>query len=94
MPVWCVRVPYLPFVMPEHRLSRDFDYHRIPAPWIQLKLLRILAYLGTADQRASEVTSAGYGGGYVCRSRGRAVLHHLDRGLAILVCLDMRKRES
>jgi hypothetical protein len=40
---------------PEHRLSRDFDYHRIPAPWIQLKLLRILAILGANDQRASEV---------------------------------------
>ncbi len=26
----------------EHKLSKDFDYHRIPAPWIQLKLLKIL----------------------------------------------------
>jgi len=38
----------------EHRLPRDFDYHRIPAPWIQMKLLRILALLGRADQTASE----------------------------------------
>ena len=38
----------------EHRLPKDFDYHRIPAPWIQMQLLRILATLGQADQVASE----------------------------------------
>ena len=67
----------------EHRLPRDFDYHRIPvsgaravpqrfpscgeyrprarrphatlqAPWIQMKLLRILAHLGRSDGAASE----------------------------------------
>ena len=38
----------------EHRLPRDFDYHRIPAPWVQMKLLRILALLGHADQASSE----------------------------------------
>jgi AP-4 complex subunit epsilon-1 len=38
----------------EHRLPRDFDYHRIPAPWVQMKLLRILSLLGAADQGASE----------------------------------------
>lgn len=38
----------------EHRLPRDFDYHRLPAPWIQIKLLRILALLGHADQRTSQ----------------------------------------
>ena len=38
----------------EHRLPRDFDYHRMPAPWAQLRLLRILALLGRADQSTSE----------------------------------------
>lgn len=38
----------------EHRLPDSFDYHRIPAPWIQMKLLRILRVLGSADPRASE----------------------------------------
>eukprot|EP00635_Sarcinochrysidales_sp_CCMP3193_P006940 CAMPEP_0118898710 /NCGR_PEP_ID=MMETSP1166-20130328/5585_1 /TAXON_ID=1104430 /ORGANISM="Chrysoreinhardia sp, Strain CCMP3193" /LENGTH=757 /DNA_ID=CAMNT_0006837821 /DNA_START=108 /DNA_END=2378 /DNA_ORIENTATION=+ len=38
----------------EHRLPRDFDYHRIPAPWAQLRLLRIFGALGRADQAASE----------------------------------------
>lgn len=38
----------------DHRLPRDFDYHRIPAPWIQMHLLRILAVLGKGDQSSSE----------------------------------------
>lgn len=38
----------------EHRLPRDFDYHRMPAPWLQVKLISILGSLGTADQKASE----------------------------------------
>ncbi|CEG48651.1 ap-4 complex subunit [Plasmopara halstedii] len=38
----------------EHRLPREFDYHRIPAPWIQIRLLKILALLGQADQQSSE----------------------------------------
>lgn len=38
----------------EHRLPRDFDYHRMPAPWLQVKLLSILGVIGTADQKASE----------------------------------------
>ena len=38
----------------DHRLSRDYDYHRLPAPWIQIKLLQILAQLGSDDQKTSE----------------------------------------
>jgi AP-4 complex subunit epsilon-1 len=38
----------------EHKLPRDFDYHRFPAPWIQVKLLELLALLGRDDQGNSE----------------------------------------
>ena len=38
----------------EHRLPSSFDYHRVPAPWIQIKLLKVLSSLGASDQRASE----------------------------------------
>ena len=37
----------------EHRLPKSYDYHRVPAPFIQIKLLKILAALGTADKSAS-----------------------------------------
>ena len=36
----------------EHRLPSDFDYHRVPAPWMQLKLIRILGILGKNDATA------------------------------------------
>lgn len=38
----------------DHRLPRDFDYHRMPAPWIQTKILEILACLGIDDVEASK----------------------------------------
>ncbi len=37
----------------EHRLPSDFDYHRVPAPWMQCKIVRVLAILGKADAQAS-----------------------------------------
>jgi AP-4 complex subunit epsilon-1 len=37
----------------EHRLPTDFDYHRVPAPWMQIRLVRILSLLGQADAQAS-----------------------------------------
>ena len=38
----------------EHRLPRDYDYHRLPAPWIQMRILEILSYLAADDKVASE----------------------------------------
>jgi AP-4 complex subunit epsilon-1 len=37
----------------EHRLPTEFDYHRVPAPWMQIRLVRILSLLGQADADAS-----------------------------------------
>ena len=37
----------------EHRLPTDFDYHRVPAPWMQIKIVRILSLLGQGDSQAS-----------------------------------------
>ncbi|KAK9907437.1 hypothetical protein WJX75_003646 [Coccomyxa subellipsoidea] len=38
----------------EHRLPKAYDYHRTPAPFLQIKLLKILAYLGAGDKTASD----------------------------------------
>jgi AP-4 complex subunit epsilon-1 len=38
----------------EHRLDKEFEYHKTPAPWIQTHILRILAILGRESPSASE----------------------------------------
>jgi len=38
----------------ERRLPSEYDYHRIPAPWMQMKLVRILSVIGKNDSSASE----------------------------------------
>jgi AP-4 complex subunit epsilon-1 len=38
----------------DHKLPRDFDYHRIPAPWLQIKICQILAFLGSDNQTMSQ----------------------------------------
>ncbi|CAJ1930794.1 unnamed protein product [Sphenostylis stenocarpa] len=37
----------------EHRLPKTYDYHQMPAPFIQVKMLKILALLGSGDKQAS-----------------------------------------
>ncbi|XP_069480915.1 AP-4 complex subunit epsilon-1 isoform X2 [Ambystoma mexicanum] len=37
------------------KLPVDFNYHSVPAPWLQIQLLRILGLLGKDDSRASEL---------------------------------------
>lgn len=38
----------------ERRLPKSYDYHQMPAPFIQIRLLKILALLGSGDKQASE----------------------------------------
>ncbi|KAL5063521.1 hypothetical protein RYX36_025258 [Vicia faba] len=38
----------------EHRLPKSYDYHQMPAPFVQIKLLKLLALLGNGDKSASE----------------------------------------
>ncbi|KAF3796033.1 AP-4 complex subunit epsilon [Nymphaea thermarum] len=42
----------------ERRLPKNYDYHQMPAPFIQIRLLKILALLGSGDKRASETMYA------------------------------------
>ncbi|TKY70188.1 AP-4 complex subunit epsilon [Spatholobus suberectus] len=37
----------------ERRLPKTYDYHQMPAPFVQIKLLKILALLGSGDKQAS-----------------------------------------
>nr|XP_056721850.1 AP-4 complex subunit epsilon-1 [Euleptes europaea] len=37
------------------KLPIDFNYHSVPAPWLQIQLLRILGLLGKDDLRTSEL---------------------------------------
>jgi len=39
----------------EHKLDRDYEYHKTPAPWIQVSLLKILAFLGKDSQQYAYV---------------------------------------
>ncbi|CAI9784685.1 unnamed protein product [Fraxinus pennsylvanica] len=38
----------------ERRLPKSYDYHQMPAPFIQIKLLKILSLLGNGDKKSSE----------------------------------------
>ena len=38
----------------EGKLGRAYEYHRAPAPFVQLELLRLLGMLGAGDRSASE----------------------------------------
>ncbi|KAL2525345.1 AP-4 complex subunit epsilon [Abeliophyllum distichum] len=38
----------------ERRLPKSFDYRQMPAPFIQIKLLKILGLLGNGDKKTSE----------------------------------------
>ena len=64
---WRSIVPDLTSILKQtidHRLPRDYDYHRVPAPWIQLKLLQLIALLCVNDKQSSSLTYALLKGGH------------------------------
>jgi AP-4 complex subunit epsilon-1 len=38
----------------DHKLPKTYDYHKAPAPFLQIKLLKVLGVLGANDKKASE----------------------------------------
>jgi hypothetical protein len=46
-------IPSLVFKVTEHELSRDFDYHRIQAPWVQVNPQNF-KFLGANEKTSSE----------------------------------------
>lgn len=36
-----------------HKYPKEYEYHKVPAPWIQLDILKILAMLGRSDAKTS-----------------------------------------
>ncbi|XP_030433865.1 AP-4 complex subunit epsilon-1 isoform X3 [Gopherus evgoodei] len=53
------------------KLPIDFNYHSVPAPWLQIQLLRILGLLGKDDPRTSELMY-----GVLDESLRRAEINH------------------
>ncbi|XP_052058969.1 AP-4 complex subunit epsilon-1-like [Mytilus californianus] len=39
----------------ERKLPSSYEYHSIPSPWLQIKILKMLALLGADNQRESEM---------------------------------------
>ena len=33
------------------KLPPEFEYHSVPAPWLQIQILKMLAMLGAEDER-------------------------------------------
>lgn len=53
-PSLCSAHPPPPLQAAEGKLGRAYEYHRAPAPFVQLELLRLLGMLGAGDRSASE----------------------------------------
>lgn len=55
--VWKDIVPTLVSILKQvvqKRLPKHYEYHHVPAPWTQVKILRLLGILGANDKRVSE----------------------------------------
>ncbi|KAL3152008.1 hypothetical protein ABBQ32_001127 [Trebouxia sp. C0010 RCD-2024] len=70
----------------EHKLPKAFDYHRTPAPFLQIKLLRVLGHLGTSDKQASDnmysVVAESMRRGNTGHTIGNAIVYEAVRTIA------------
>ncbi|XP_003382933.2 PREDICTED: AP-4 complex subunit epsilon-like [Amphimedon queenslandica] len=68
------------------RLPQTFEYHSVPAPWIQIRILRILAILGTDDAKISEdvydVIEATLGSAECTSNIGQAITYECIRTIS------------
>jgi AP-4 complex subunit epsilon-1 len=39
----------------EHKYPPEYDYHKVPAPWMQMDILKILEKLGKNDANTSKI---------------------------------------
>jgi AP-4 complex subunit epsilon-1 len=39
----------------DHKYPLEYDYHKLPAPWIQIDILKILEKLGKNDNNTSKL---------------------------------------
>jgi AP-4 complex subunit epsilon-1 len=39
----------------DHKFPPEYDYHKVPAPWLQIDILKILEKLGKNDQAQSKL---------------------------------------
>lgn len=54
----CSLVPSLLSILTqisENRLGSSYIYHRIPAPWIQIRILKCLSIIGAGNQKSSQL---------------------------------------
>ncbi|KAH0911082.1 hypothetical protein HID58_034403 [Brassica napus] len=73
----------------ERRLPKSYDYHQMPAPFIQIKLLKIMALLGSGDKSASEIMYMVLGDLFrKCDSStniGNAILYECIRSISCII---------
>ena len=52
-PLLMILINYFPFLrqVQAHKFPPAHNYHGVPLPWLQIKLLKTLAHLGSADER-------------------------------------------
>jgi hypothetical protein len=64
----------------DHKYPAEYDYHKLPAPWIQMDILKILEKLGKNDQNTSKLM-------YECLSKCMKKSQNICNKLSIKICI-------